>query len=161
MFITITDRQAVCAIGGHICMRIGNAWNVYIIRRLVSVPHAGAYAIKCNGLEWSCSWPVSWECLRDRRHDFTVVDWFTAMHVAREAVQMHATAQVCCDRPRWSSEKVNNVVTCLCESDRGLKLQFSGTLFVFQNRVENNVMLSVGNRSVTGVYETKEWQKLF
>jgi len=124
-------------------------------------PHAGSYAIKCNGFVWSCSWPVSWECLRDRRHDFTVFAWFTAMHVAREAVQMHAIAQLCCDRPRWSSEKVNNVVTCLSESELGLKLQFSGTFSVFQNRVENNVILSVGNISVPGVYETTECKRWF
>jgi len=137
------------------------AWNVYFIRRQVSRPHSGAYAVKCNGSVWSCSWPVSSEWLRDRRHDFTVVAWFTAMHVAREAVQMHATAQVCCDRPRWSSETVNNVVTCLSESELGLKLEFSWTFSVFQNRVGNNIMLSVGNRSVPGLYETTEYKKLF
>jgi hypothetical protein len=59
------------------------------------------------------------------------------------------------------SEKVNNVVTCLSESELGLKLEFSLTFSVFQNRVVNNVMLYVGNRSVPGVYETTECKKLF
>jgi hypothetical protein len=52
-------------------------------------------------------------------------------------------------------------MTCLCESELGLKLQFSGTFSVLQNRVENNVMLFLGNRSAPGVYETTECKKSF
>jgi len=80
---------------------------------------------------WSCSWPVSWDCLRDRRYDFTVVAWFTAMHVAREAVQMHGTAHLCCERRRWNSEKVNKstrspFVTLLSRRAQSGMWSFSG-----------------------------------